>query len=656
VSSVSGRVSQPLALRHLVLRNRIVGTAHGRGIVKDGLALPDDSVYWRRIAAGGAAMVTVGGTVTAPESTWRRRIVTEAWREAAIPGMALRAEGIRQEGAVAACQLVHLGRETTGAEMWFPPVAPSAIRSPREPTRPRALTAVEVDHVVEGFRVSAVNAAEAGFQVVELHAAHGYLLAQFLSAATNDRRDATTIPDRARIVARIVGAIRTSAPELVIGIRLSTDGEREGGFTLTGLREVLGRVSPLVDYVNLTVGVRTTYVRDMATAEPPLLAVIPELRAAVQRPLIVSQAFRRPDAIDAALAAGADLVGVARPLIADPDFPAKILAGRAEEVRPCVSCNEDCRAFDPVLLCSVNPELGPGADGPRPAEPLIVRRVGPDPARRVAVVGAGPAGLECATSIAQHRQVTLFDEREAIGGHMRDAGRAPNRAGWNALLEYYAHALEAADNVDVRLGTVVTPELLDGFDEIVVASGSVEVLPDLPGIERAVDASSFVREGVSPVAGGDLVVVDDGFGWWPCASAVETGIASGFGSVTVLSPGWAFGSRLPPEGNAQLLRRLSGAPLELRPLMALQSIGAESVTAGNVLSGAFTELPADVVVVVGERRPRAWQGLLPSEAAVQVIGDAVVPRRVQHAISEGRAAAVPSNRHCGREEFANDGS
>src|SRR4051794_41272193 len=112
-------------------------------MVQDGLPLPEDSVYWRRVAAGGAAMVTVGGTVTAPESTWRRRIVTEAWREEAIPGLALRAEAIRSEGAVAACQLVHLGRETTGAEMWFPPVAPPAIPSPPGPPQPPALTARE---------------------------------------------------------------------------------------------------------------------------------------------------------------------------------------------------------------------------------------------------------------------------------------------------------------------------------------------------------------------------------------------------------------------------------------------------------------------------------------------------------------------------------
>ena len=146
------RAAEPFDLGDLTLRNRLVGTAHGRGILEDGLPLPEDAEYWRRRAAGGAAMLTVGGTVVAPESTWRRRITTEAWRPEAVPGMAARAEAIRAEGAVAACQLVHLGRETTGAEQWFHPVAPSAVRSPREPTRPRPLSAGELDAIVEGFR------------------------------------------------------------------------------------------------------------------------------------------------------------------------------------------------------------------------------------------------------------------------------------------------------------------------------------------------------------------------------------------------------------------------------------------------------------------------------------------------------------------------
>src|SRR3954471_15577040 len=250
------RAADAFDLGDLTLRNRLVGTAHGRGILEDGLPLPEDAEYWRRRAAGGVAMVTVGGTVVARESTWRRRITTEAWRPEAVPGMAARAEAIRAEGAVAASQLVPLGRETTGAEQWFAPVAPSSVRSPREPTRARVLSADEVDGVVEAFRISAVYAVEAGFRVIELHAAHGYLLAQFLS-------------EDVAVVARVAGAIRASVPDVVLGIRLSADQLAPA---------LLPELAALGDYVNLTVGVRTTYVRDMGTEAPPLLSEVGELR------------------------------------------------------------------------------------------------------------------------------------------------------------------------------------------------------------------------------------------------------------------------------------------------------------------------------------------------------------------------------------------
>ncbi|HEV2784941.1 MAG TPA: hypothetical protein VGV67_01025, partial [Solirubrobacteraceae bacterium] len=328
MSAPHQRAGDPFRLGALTLRNRLVGTAHGRGLVADGLPLREDADYWRRRAAGGAAMLTVGGTVVAPESTWRRRITTEAWRREAQPGMAARAEAIRAEGAIAACQLVHLGRETTGAEQWFAPVAPSAVRSPREPTRPRALTDGEIDAIVDRFRASAVNAVEAGFEVIELHAAHGYLLAQFLSAVTNRRPGA-----RLDVVSRIVGEIRSSAPDVAVGIRLSAEGGEEGGLTLEALSDLLPQASELVDYVNLTVGVRATYVRDMATEEPPLLAHVAQLRPLVDRPLLISHAFRTREAIEAALAAGADLVGLTRALIADPDMPRKLLSGRGAEIR-----------------------------------------------------------------------------------------------------------------------------------------------------------------------------------------------------------------------------------------------------------------------------------------------------------------------------------
>jgi 2,4-dienoyl-CoA reductase (NADPH2) len=331
-------------------------------------------------------------------------------------------------------------------------------------------------------------------------------------------------------------------------------------------------------------------------------------------------------------------VGLARPLIADPDFPNKLLGGRASTIRPCVSCNEDCRAFDPVLLCSVNPELAPPGAPRRPAAPLVVQRGSRD-GGPVAIVGAGPGGLECASALAGRREVVLFDEREQIGGALAIAATAPHRHGWSALLDFYRAALGAASEVSVRLGTQVAGHDLKGFDEVVIAIGSEEVLPDLPGIEQAVPASQAIREGVRGVTGARVLVVDDGFGWWPCASAIELAISAGARQITVATPSAAFGAALPAEGRAQLLPRLRGAPLEVRPFSALEAIGDEGAVLRNVMSGASDLVVADRVIVVGERRARDWAGLVPVGATVQAIGDGLVPRRVQHAISEGRAAA-----------------
>ena len=351
-------------------------------------------------------------------------------------------------------------------------------------------------------------------------------------------------------------------------------------------------------------------------------------------PLLISHSFRGPETIEAALGAGADLVGMARALIADPDMPRKMLSGRAEEVRPCVACNEDCRAFDPVLLCSVNPELGPPGADRRPAAPLVVRGGAEPGGGRVAIVGAGPAGLECAVTLAGRREVVLFDAGEAIGGRLAVAAAAPHRRGWGALLDYYAHRLAG---VELRLGTAVGADDLAGFDEVVLAIGATEVLPSLPGIERAVPSSQAFDRALS--GHGRLLVVDDGFGWWPCASAVELGVKAGFETITVATPGPAFGASLPPEGRVQLLARLRGAPLDVRPFTALTALGERSAVLTNTLSGATERVSSDTVIVVGERVARDWNALVPPAGTVRVIGDALVPRKASHAISEGRAAA-----------------
>ncbi|MEU1799468.1 NAD(P)-binding protein [Streptomyces sp. NPDC019937] len=625
----------PLAVGSSTLRNRLVATAHASGFVRDGLPIVGDAEYWGRLAAGGAAMLVCGGTTVAPESAPRQGNILQLHRPEAVGPLRKRVEAIHAEGAVAVCQLVHLGRETLGAQSYYAPVAPSTVRSPREPTAPRALRGSDIDDVVEAFRVSSAHALEAGFDGIELHAAHAYLLEQFLSPRTNPRRDGF------EVLERVIAAIRGLSADALLGVRFSVDASEDVALTPDELAALLPAVDPLVDYVNVTVGVRTTYVRDMATESPPVLDDLARLRPLVTRPLVASHAFRTAAAIGEALAAGADLVGMARALIADPDLPRKVLTGRAAEVRPCVACNEDCRTFDPVLLCVVNPDLAPPGEPRRPAAPLVRVWV---PARatgqRVAVVGAGPAGLECALSLAHAgvADVVLFEATDRVGGQMSTAALAPHRTGWAALLGFYERGLSAS-GVEVRLGQTVEPGAeLEGFDAVVLATGAAETSPLLE--TGAMASSAALARGVPSLAGAaHVLVADDGFGWWPGCDVVELAVAAGVPRITFVTPGTAFAGAIPPESRVQLLERLSGTcELEILPLCTANGIGPEGVTVAHRISKGTTTVPADRVVVVGERRPH--DALDCAAPLVLTVGDAVVPRRVAHAIAEGREAAV----------------
>ena len=636
----AARLADPLVLNADVrLRNRIVATAHGSGAIADGLPVAGDAEYWGRVAAGGAAMVITGGTVVSADSTVRRGNFTEAWRPEVKPGLRRRADAIHAAGAVALVQLAHLGRETLGAERYYAPVAPSAVRSRREPTAPRALGDAELATLVQAHRVSAEHALETGFDGIELHAAHGYLLAQFLSPEANRRPSARDAAGRAEPVWRIVEAIRDAGRSSLIGIRLSVGDAHDAGLDLEQLGELLALLPPSVDYVNLTVGMRGSYVRDMATEQPPLLADVAALRALTDRPLLVAQAFRDPVTMQGALAAGADLVGVARALIADPDLPLKVLTGRAQEVRPCVACNEDCRTFEPTLLCTVNPDLAPPGQPSRPAEPLIVGARALARARRVGVVGAGPAGVECALTLARAGdcEVVVWERETDIGGALAVAAAAPHRQGWLALLDYYRAGLRAA-GVTLRLGVEAAADDLHECDAVVVASGAEEVLPLVGERGYASSSTEALAAGPERLRGAaHVVVVDDGHGWWPAVSAVELGVAAGVERITLLTPGVAFAMGIPAESRTQLIPRLAGVRLDIRPLTSLAGVedGAVALRAG----GALERVEADAVIVVGERRPRDWAPLVADLPGAIVIGDAIVPRRVSHAIAEGRAAA-----------------
>lgn len=625
----------------LTMRNRLAATAHGRAAVVDGVPSQADADYWARVADGGIAMCIAGGTVIGPFSTQRGRILTEAYREDVVDGLRVRAEAMKSGGAVACLQILHLGRETLGADIYYHPIAPSAVRSPREPNAPRALTDDELDEIVEGFRLSAEHAVAAGFDAVELHAAHGYLLGQLLSPVANRRPGAETLAGRMSPVMRIARAVREAGPGLALGIRLSVGDPGDAGLDVADTIELIGELDPTIDYVNLTAGMRADYVRDMGTSRPPLLDQIAELRRGTDRTLLISHGFRDAERMGDAVAAGADVVGMARALIADPDVPRKVLAGEPEKIRPCVACNEDCRTFDPALLCTVNPDLAAPGDSVRRARPLLRGGALDGVPGRVAIVGAGPAGLEAALALQDRgaAEIVLFDASERLGGTVALAAESPNRDGWGRIVDFYRRNLDEA-RVEQRLGTKVGAADLADFDAVVVATGAVEHVPEAAAGAKTV--SQLVAGGIARLEGRKhLVVVDDGFAWWPHAMAVELAAIAGVGRITLVTPGVAFAMGIPAEGRVQMLKRLRGKlPLEMRPLHGLIGLGfGDGRVEIRSSTGAVETLTADVIAVVGERRVRDSTEFESLDVPVLVIGDAVTPRRVAHAISEGRAAA-----------------
>ena len=231
--------------------------------------------------------------------------------------------------------------------------------------------------------------------------------------------------------------------------------------------------------------------------------------------------------------------------------------------------------------------------------------------------------------------MTIWDAASTLGGGLALAGSGPHRKGWLRMIDFYRSTI--AGRVEWHLGETATPADLAGFDAVIAAIGATEDQPADPGA-FAWSSSAAIAAGPAAFHGSrSVVVVDDGFGWWPSVSAVEVVVEAGVRDITLVTPGTAFATGIPPESRTQLLPRLAGSRITIRPLHTLLAIADGAVEVGA--PGCDPErIAADAVIVVGERRPRDWRALV-GDASGFAIGDAVVPRRVAHAIAEGREAA-----------------
>ncbi|GGX75473.1 NADPH-dependent 2,4-dienoyl-CoA reductase [Streptomyces minutiscleroticus] len=471
---------QPLDLGFTTLPNRVVmGSMHvGLEEAEHGFARMAE--FYAARARGGAGLIVTGGI--APNEAGRpapggAKMTTE---EEARAHEAVTA-AVHREGGRIAMQILHFGRYASHPDL----VAPSALRAPVSPYVPRALTGDEVERTVEDYVRAARLARLAGYDGVEIMGSEGYLVNEFVAAATNRREDRWGGPyeNRMRFPVEIVRRVREAVGEdFIVVYRLSMLDLVPGGSSLDEVITLARAVEAAgATLINTGIGWHEARIPTIATQVPrgAFAWVTEKVMGAVSVPLVTANRVNTPELAERLLSEGyADLVSLARPMLADPDFVAKAADGRAEEINTCIGCNQACldHTFSgKVTSCLVNPRACHETE-------LVLAPV--RTRRRIAVVGAGPAGLACAVSAAERgHDVTLFEAAGEIGGQLNVARRVPGKQEFDETLRYFRVQL-ARHGVDVRLGTHVTAARLAGYDEVVVATGVTPRTPAIPGVDH----------------------------------------------------------------------------------------------------------------------------------------------------------------------------
>jgi 2,4-dienoyl-CoA reductase (NADPH2) len=638
------RLFQPFDVGRLQLPNRLVVLPHGTSMVRDGNITDDDIAYYEARARSKPGMIITGAIITHRSSALKSHALVEAYEPRVLEMLQKRSDAIHAHGVTLLGQIVHLGRETLGGETEFPPAGPSPIRSPRDPFPPHELTQREIVTLVKSFGDTAANLKLSGHDGIEIHGAHGYLVAQFLSPATNQRTDGYggTPEKRLRFLLEVIDAIRTRCgDDFLLGLRLSGDEELTDGLGIQDTARIAKGLVPMksVDYLSITLGTRGGYVKDVTAPEAPAARAAKIIREACGLPVIVGQRINTPETAERLLAEGAaDLIGMARAFITDPEWAAKAARGEADRIRPCIGLNQDCRAFSPHLHCAVNPTAGRerlsafGAARPTSSP------------RRIAVVGGGPGGLEFARVAAiRGHLVTLFEATPSIGGQFLYASSVPHRQGLRRFIDHQHGELRHL-RVQLELGVrIAEPAQLDGrFDVVVLATGAVaKPLPEEYVGERVKTWFEILQTG-APAPGSDsrAVLIDDGSAFWWTYGVAEALIEAGW-QVLIATPSTAIAASIPYESVGPLLSRLGRAGTRYRVLTALSEVTSAGAHLMNVASGEEDIIDCGLIVVQTGRRSETTLTDRFHEGAMEfhMIGDCITPRRMSHAVFEAHRLA-----------------
>lgn len=620
----------PGKIGSLTLKNRIMKAPQSSGMSNmDGTVSERLVRYYRQQAAGGAGMIIVEYAYVDDIGAKSAHCHLGISNNEHIPGLAWLAENIREQGAVPAIQIEHCGRQKfLGTQ---PICAPSAIPWPKlwdqygVQAVPHVLTIEEIQDIVHAFGDAALRAKQAGFELVEIHGAHGYLLTNFFSPTTNHRTDlyGGSLENRMRIYVEIVRDVRKKVgPDFPVTIRLSGTDYEPDGFPIEDtveLAKVLEKEG--IDAFHISGGDHHTMIHQVS---PMAIDVCHNVWAAeaikkvVHVPVIASGSITLPEYAEEIIASGkGDFVGLGRPLWADPEWPLKAMEDRPEDIRPCIRCNEGCleRTFFnfKAITCAVNPTIS--REGELDLKPAAKPR-------KIAVVGGGPAGMEAARVCKlRGHEVTLFEEKE-LGGLLHEASVPEFKSDIRPLCKYLITQIE-------KLGIPVehkkaTAADLAGYDAVICATGSRPILPGVPGIDKpgvmdALEVLNGVRkpEGRIAVIGGGLV------GTETALHLAEQGMHT---TLVEMLPKIMNG--VAATDQLAYSERIAKADMEVCTGTRLVSIGDGEITVSDH-TGTHT-IPADsVIIAIGLKAQDSLYGELCAQGKeAYLVGDAVHPGKI----------------------------
>jgi len=637
---------EPIQIGRTRARNRIVSLPHGNSYGPDGVPYSGLVPYLRQVALDTAGVVIIGSTVI--HETGFRQPNVSLFDDRAVPRLREMVDAVHSAESLIICQLGHFGRfasfPSTGAATW----APSSTPPGADGALLAALESDDLDLVRGAWTRSAVRVLDAGFDGLEMHSAHSFLMQQFLSPYFNRRTDAYggSLENRMRLLVEVLLQLRALAGDRILGVRLSAGDDRPDGLQWDEVMEIAKRLDGdgLVDYVSLSVAAKPSrYVKDEAFPSGGLRERSGAIKAAVSVPVITSQRIDTPElAADILRAGHADMIGLARELVADPEWGRKARLGSTASIRPCVICMQDCRLAFPmarplsVVGCSVNPT----AYGVIPRSPQSPVRT--SAAKRIVVVGGGPAGCNAALAAASAgANVVLFDRSQSLGGSARLAGRAPYRAAWRRYADYLQSEVLGATRIETLLDRQAEPTaVLQMKPDLVILATGASMLVSAQS-DGPTTLSTYQLLALDEPPAWKRAAVVDPYGRWDSVNAIDTLLEAGC-DVSYVTAHDRVADQVPEESRDSVLERLARASVQCFTRARLSLEGRDAVVDGPLLrKHVFEKL--DGIVLAGEMRSeyesQAWAL---GDTPVRRIGDCLSPRGLSLACKEGWLAGSES--------------